>query len=237
MSAGHPQKAISAFTLVELLVVIAIIGILAALLLPAVGLAKSYARSTACKNHLHQMGLALEMYVHDNQSKYPHYLGPAGPAYGDDVGVGGRAVGLVYWSTKLIPYYPLNWTNSAFQCPGYSGKVSGSWQPGLSFTRKGSYGYNAQGARVDDRTNENFGLGPVMYWRNAQGNFVPPVSEGKITVPDKMLALSDSAMIVGAIPATGASRDFTDGGDDLLHCDLNVKSWIYDQRHGDRNGQ
>ena len=85
------------FTLIELLVVIAIIGILAALLLPAVSTAKGYAKSVACKNHLHQMGAALQMYVHDNQNQFPRYLGPTGDSHGDATGNGGRAAGLVYW--------------------------------------------------------------------------------------------------------------------------------------------
>jgi prepilin-type N-terminal cleavage/methylation domain-containing protein len=60
------------FTLTELLVVIAIIAILAALLLPALSGAKKQGQSAACKNHLHQMGLALKMYTTD-YNLFPYF--------------------------------------------------------------------------------------------------------------------------------------------------------------------
>jgi prepilin-type N-terminal cleavage/methylation domain-containing protein/prepilin-type processing-associated H-X9-DG protein len=60
-----------AFTLIELLVVIAIIAILAALLLPALAKAKSTAKRTACLSNFKQWGLALTMYVQDNEESLP----------------------------------------------------------------------------------------------------------------------------------------------------------------------
>src|SRR5206468_1579110 len=63
-----------AFTVLELLVVVAIIGILAALLLPALSQGKARARRMQCANDLHQVGLAFHMFAHDHNDAFPMAL-------------------------------------------------------------------------------------------------------------------------------------------------------------------
>ncbi len=86
----------SGFTLVELLVVIAIIGVLIALLLPAVQQAREAARRMQCTNQIKQLGLAIHNY-HDTYNKLP-YIQHA------DAGSGSTAQRGPSWIVRILPF-------------------------------------------------------------------------------------------------------------------------------------
>lgn len=85
----------NAFTLVELLVSISIVGLLVALLLPAVNSARSAARLTQCKNNLHQFGLAMHNFEAANRKLPTGYAYKKAPT--------GNAAGHA-WGAYLLPY-------------------------------------------------------------------------------------------------------------------------------------
>jgi prepilin-type N-terminal cleavage/methylation domain-containing protein len=90
-------KHLTAFTLVEILVVIAIISVLAALMLPAIQMARESARKTRCANNLKQVGLALHNYMDTKKAFPPGYTTKVLPNL-EDAGPGWA------WGARILPY-------------------------------------------------------------------------------------------------------------------------------------
>lgn len=170
------------FTLMELLVVVAIIAILAALLLPMLGRAKEQVRSVSCKSHLHQIGLAMQMYVSDHNI-YPSATDDSGPW-----------PVFKTWADQLTPYNPVSWTNLAWHCPTYiaeGGMVR--WQPqppsGRAFKVSSSYAYNGRGMWGYKFYGSH---GYTIKGRLGLGDVKPTVHENRIVAPSEMYAVADT---------------------------------------------
>ena len=190
-----------AFSLIELLIVIAIIAILAAMLLPALSSAKAHANSAACKNHLHQIGLALQMYVTDGD-KYPPFQQWSPPMIRWPTAELDPGYKTSWWFQLLEPYYTRGWwTNTSYHCPGYKFAVNNrtgqEGVPSLEGFPVGSYGYNWIGASSrfgNHGIYGGYGLGGLA---NGPWDLDVPrsaVPQSRVLAPAEMFAIADSRL-------------------------------------------
>lgn len=189
------------FTLIEILVIIGIIGLMAALLIPALSRAKEQARMTLCRSNMRQVGLGFLMYADDNRDYLPWPgIEPAranfDPKYAPDWCVGGQAE---------IPSQPALWSLPGFGFNAEAGSIYSyvSSQPRRSYDpsnklahpsyRCPSTGRLGEALRVNFSANGNLDPG-----RPFGNSIVPPKGVMLTAVPDP----SHKIMLVNADPAT-----------------------------------
>jgi prepilin-type N-terminal cleavage/methylation domain-containing protein len=218
----------TAFTLVELLVVIAIIGILVALLLPAIQAAREAARRSQCTNNLKQMGLALHNYADTMRGSLP--IGAAQNKHG-------MFVQMLPYLEQQTTYDTLDFLKTPYNdpargktvigvyvCPSYQGKwllamadVTDEWYRGAMCT------YQGVGGRLTSASGLAY---PVM----KVPGFTPCTAYGDLPM-NGMFGMSFSrklSEVADGLSNTLAIGEFVQKDDSRTNrWAINVRDWIF----------
>lgn len=200
---GAKSQREQGFTLIELLVVIAIIAILAAILFPVFARARENARRASCQSNLKQIGLGLEQYKQDYDSKYcAFYMGY--PGTGSAPSYQGWGDGNSYWQVIGTPFTsgtgkgwvqlidPYMKSIQIFQCPS---------ERNAAGTDPLSYGYS------DYQYNSNIGY----RYDGVLANCYDRLNEANVGQPARTVLVTDGYRYDGQGVQSASALAFTAG--------------------------